>query len=87
MQSRLRIIVASDNYGRDEPLVNRIWWRFLGASVALLSASQVQLQVVGRVFLFVKCCALFIGEALRKHCATIACMVIKLVLRVHANRM
>jgi hypothetical protein len=51
---------------------------------------QVQLEVKDRdsvsVIRFAERAAEYFSRALRKHCAARACVVIKLVLRVRANR-
>jgi hypothetical protein len=86
MQRAMRVIRAPDNFERCGRLVNRIWRKAFGALTTLPSASQVQLEVVDRGSLFVEYGVLFYWETLRKHCATGARMVIKLVLRARANR-
>jgi hypothetical protein len=52
MQSRLRVIAASDNYGCSERLVNRIWrviFRCVGGAAERISSAA---SVLGRAFLF-----------------------------------
>ena len=82
----MRVILASDNFEWRERLVNRIWRKAFGASATLPCASQAQLEVADQRSLFVEHGFLFFWETLCKHCATEARMVIKLVLRAHANR-
>lgn len=65
-------------------------WMVIEAPSARNGEYQVQLEVKDRdsvsVIRFAEGAAEYFSKALRKHCAARACVVIKLVLRVRANR-